>query len=81
MQADVLVRAGVVEALLRPGAQAPEHAEIGDASGCWVTPGLINGRTAHDGAAITAELGSERGFGRVLEARSSRQSKPAVHAQ
>ncbi len=45
---DVLVRGGVVEALLPPGGQAPEDAEQVDASGCWITPGFIDFHTHYD---------------------------------
>lgn len=47
---DVLVRDGVVAALLAPDAPAPSdvEAEIIDAHGCWITPGFIDLHTHYD---------------------------------
>ena len=58
---DVLVRGGVVEALLEPGAGdgLPEAAEIVDATGCWVTPGFIDLHTHYDAEVELAPALSE----------------------
>ncbi|NVB42729.1 amidohydrolase family protein [Pseudenhygromyxa sp. WMMC2535] len=45
---DVLVRGGVVEAMLAPGEAGPEGARIIDAAGCWLTPGFIDLHTHYD---------------------------------
>lgn len=45
---DVLLREGVVEALLSPGEPGPSDAVIIDATGCWVTPGFIDLHTHYD---------------------------------
>jgi N-acyl-D-aspartate/D-glutamate deacylase len=45
---DVLVRGGVVEALLQPGEPGPDDARLVDAHGCWVTPGFIDLHTHYD---------------------------------
>jgi N-acyl-D-aspartate/D-glutamate deacylase len=45
---DVLVRGGVVEALLQPGEPGPADASVIDADGCWVTPGFIDLHTHYD---------------------------------
>jgi N-acyl-D-aspartate/D-glutamate deacylase len=45
---DVLVRSGVVEALLQPGEPGPTDALLVDADGCWVTPGFIDLHTHYD---------------------------------
>ncbi len=39
---DVLVRNGIIAALLPAGAETPEAGKVIDASGCWVVPGLID---------------------------------------
>lgn len=45
---DVLLRNGVVEALLQPGELGPTDAVLVDAQGCWVTPGFIDLHTHYD---------------------------------
>jgi N-acyl-D-aspartate/D-glutamate deacylase len=45
---DVLVRGGIVEALLQPGEPGPADPLVIDASGCWVTPGFIDLHTHYD---------------------------------
>lgn len=45
---DVLLRGGVVEALLQPGEPGPDDARLVDAHGCWVTPGFIDLHTHYD---------------------------------
>src|SRR5690349_23599272 len=45
---DLLIRGGVVEALLEPGEPGPDDAESIDAAGCWVTPGFIDLHTHYD---------------------------------
>ncbi len=47
-ESDVLVRDGVIAALLPPGGQADADAESIDARGCWVTPGFIDLHTHYD---------------------------------
>jgi N-acyl-D-aspartate/D-glutamate deacylase len=44
---DVVIREGVVEALLPPASQV-DDAESIDAAGCWVTPGFIDLHTHYD---------------------------------
>lgn len=44
---DVVIREGLVEALLPPGGQV-DDAETIDAHGCWVTPGFIDLHTHYD---------------------------------
>jgi N-acyl-D-aspartate/D-glutamate deacylase len=48
LERDVLVRNGVVEALLQPGEPGPDDASSIDAAGCWVTPGFIDLHTHYD---------------------------------
>jgi N-acyl-D-aspartate/D-glutamate deacylase len=45
---DVLLRGGIVEALLQPGEPGPIEALLVDAEGCWVTPGFIDLHTHYD---------------------------------
>lgn len=45
--ADVLVVGGRVERIA-PGLQAPDGAEVVDATGCWVTPGFVDLHTHYD---------------------------------
>jgi len=47
IEADVVVRDGVVAEILGPGSRAPEG-EVIDASGCWVTPGFVDLHTHYD---------------------------------
>jgi N-acyl-D-aspartate/D-glutamate deacylase len=48
LERDVLVRGGVVEALLQPGESGPDDASTIEANGCWVTPGFIDLHTHYD---------------------------------
>ena len=47
IEADVVVRDGVVAEILGPGSRAPEG-EVIDATGCWVTPGFVDLHTHYD---------------------------------
>ena len=47
IEADVVVRDGVVAEILGRGSRAPEG-EVIDASGCWVTPGFVDLHTHYD---------------------------------